>query len=39
MDGALSADSAETQQRMKDEYWALYKEDNRRGAGNTMNRG
>lgn len=38
-DGTIDADRAETDRIRKQEFWALYSEDHRRGAGNTMNRG
>ena len=38
-DGTKDADDAETERIAKQEYWALYTEVHRRGAGNTMNRG
>jgi hypothetical protein len=38
-DGTFDADEAEEQKRQKDENWARYTDENRKGAGNTMNRG
>jgi hypothetical protein len=38
-DGTLDADDAEAERIRKQEYWALYTEEHRRGSGNTMNRG
>ena len=38
-DGILDADDAEAERIRKQEYWALYTEEHRRGSGNTMNRG
>ena len=38
-DGTLEANEKAEQQREEDERWARYKEENTRGAGNTMNRG
>ncbi|CDZ97159.1 Protein phosphatase 2A-associated protein [Phaffia rhodozyma] len=37
-DGLLSAIEADEKKRLKDENWAVYTEENAKGAGNTMNR-
>ncbi|KAF9013998.1 TAP42-like protein [Cyathus striatus] len=39
MDGTLEGEEMEEQKRQKTEKWALYTDENPRGAGNTMNRG
>ncbi|SPO30450.1 related to TAP42 - component of the Tor signaling pathway [Ustilago trichophora] len=39
MDGSKDAEEAEEEQRQKDLYWDTFTEQNKRGAGNTMNRG
>ncbi|SPO31592.1 related to TAP42 - component of the Tor signaling pathway [Ustilago trichophora] len=39
MDGTHDAQQAEEEQRQKDLHWDTFAEHNRRGAGNTMNRG
>lgn len=38
-DGTKDADDAEEEQRQKDIHWDTFTEHNKRGAGNTMNRG
>ncbi|ORY26902.1 TAP42-like protein [Naematelia encephala] len=38
-DGNAGAEEAEEKKRIKEENWARYTDDNRKGAGNTMNRG
>jgi immunoglobulin-binding protein 1 len=37
-DGTVSADEADETKRQKDESWAVFTEENAKGAGNTMNR-
>lgn len=37
-DGSAGADVAAETKRQKDESWAVYTEENAKGAGNTMNR-
>ena len=37
-DGTVGADEAEETKRQKDESWAVFTEENAKGAGNTMNR-
>lgn len=37
-DGTVGADEAEEAKRQKDENWAVFTEENAKGAGNTMNR-
>lgn len=37
-DGTVGAAEADEQKRVKDENWAVYTEENAKGAGNTMNR-
>ncbi|KAJ9475897.1 Type 2A phosphatase-associated protein 42 [Pseudozyma hubeiensis] len=39
MDGTRDAEDAEEEQRTKDLQWDAFSEENRKGAGNTMNRG
>lgn len=39
LDGTAFAEEREEQKRQKDEKWAIYTDENPRGAGNTMNRG
>ncbi|GAC94249.1 hypothetical protein PHSY_001820 [Pseudozyma hubeiensis SY62] len=39
MDGTRDAEDAEEDQRTKDLQWDAFSEENRKGAGNTMNRG
>ena len=39
MDGTLQGEEKEELKRQKDEHWARFKDENPRGAGNTMNRG
>jgi len=39
MDGTLVAEEKSEQQRREEEEWALFKEANPKGWGNTMNRG
>lgn len=34
-----AAEEAQEKKRQKDEKWAQYTDDNRKGAGNTMNKG
>ncbi|WVO14166.1 hypothetical protein L204_101797 [Cryptococcus depauperatus] len=38
-DGTIGAHDADEKKRKKDENWAVYTEENAKGAGNTMNRG
>lgn len=38
-DGTAEAEEKGDQKRLKEENWAQYAEENKRGAGNTMNRG
>ncbi|TXT06127.1 hypothetical protein VHUM_03600 [Vanrija humicola] len=38
-DGSAAAEEAAEKKRQKDENWARFTDDNRKGAGNTMNRG
>ncbi|KAK1926393.1 TAP42-like protein [Papiliotrema laurentii] len=38
-DGTAEAEEKGEQKRLKEENWAQYAEENKRGAGNTMNRG
>jgi immunoglobulin-binding protein 1 len=38
-DGTMRGDEAAEEQRQKAEYWAQYGELNKKGAGNTTNRG
>ncbi|SJX66356.1 related to TAP42-component of the Tor signaling pathway [Sporisorium reilianum f. sp. reilianum] len=38
-DGTRDADAAEHEQRAQDMHWDRFTEENKRGAGNTMNRG
>jgi immunoglobulin-binding protein 1 len=38
-DGTVEAEEKGEQKRLKEESWANYAEENKRGAGNTMNRG
>ena len=38
-DGTMEQEEKDEQKRQKDENWAVYTEANKRGAGNTMNRG
>lgn len=38
-DGTVEGASKGEEKRLKEENWARYTEDNKRGAGNTMNRG
>lgn len=38
-DGAVGGEEASERKRVKEENWARYTEENKRGAGNTMNRG
>lgn len=38
-DGTVEADEKYEAKRAKEENWANYTEENKRGAGNTMNRG
>ena len=35
----MDAEEKGEQKRLKEENWAMYAEENKRGAGNTMNRG
>lgn len=35
----MEQEEKDEQKRQKDENWAVYTEANKRGAGNTMNRG
>lgn len=39
MDGTLEGEEKAEFKRQKDENWAVYTEENPRGAGNRMNRG
>jgi len=38
-DGTFAGESKAEEKRRKDEEWAQYTDDNRKGSGNTMNRG
>ena len=38
-DATMEGDAKAEQKRLKDENWARYTDDNKKGAGNTMNRG
>lgn len=38
-DGTMAGEEATEQKRNKEENWAMYTEANKRGAGNTVNRG
>jgi hypothetical protein len=38
-DGTTEGAEQEEAKRLKEENWAQYAEENKRGAGNTMNRG
>lgn len=38
-DGTVEGEEAEEQKRLKEENWARYTDENKKGAGNTMNRG
>lgn len=38
-DGTMRGNEAAEEKRLKEEYWAQYGEQNKKGAGNTMNRG
>ena len=38
-DGTKDAEEAEEEQRQKDIHWDRFTEENKRGGGNTMNRG
>jgi hypothetical protein len=38
-DGSGAAEAAAEKKRLKDENWAQFTDDNKKGAGNTMNRG
>jgi hypothetical protein len=38
-DGSAAADEAAEKKRLKDENWANFTDDNKKGAGNTTNRG
>lgn len=38
-DGTVAAYDAAEKKRRKDENWAQFTDDNKKGAGNTMNRG
>lgn len=38
-DGTMRGDEADEERRLKEEYWAQYGELNKKGAGNTTNRG
>lgn len=39
MDGTAGGELKAEEKRQKDENWAMYTDQNPRGAGNTMNRG
>jgi len=39
MDGTAEGELKAEEKRKKDESWAMYTDENPRGAGNTMNRG
>jgi len=39
MDGTAEGARKADEKRQKDENWAIYTDENPRGAGNTMNRG
>ena len=38
-DGTMEGDSKAEEKRLKEEKWAQYADENRKGSGNTMNRG
>lgn len=38
-DGTAAAEEAGEKRRLKDENWAQFTDDNKKGEGNTMNRG
>lgn len=38
-DGTMDAAEKEEQKRLKEENWARYTDENKKGAGNTMNKG
>ena len=39
MDGTREGEEKAEEKRLKDETWAVFTDENPRGAGNTMNRG
>lgn len=38
-DGTMEGDEKDEAKRIKEENWAMYTEENKKGAGNSMNRG
>jgi hypothetical protein len=38
-DGTVEGEAKFEQKRQKEEKWAMYTDENKKGAGNTMNRG